>query len=48
MLTYTLLKVPVNPAGRFGAPETEPGPFGVGSRVDDALIRIPFTVLDTG
>jgi hypothetical protein len=34
--------VPVSPAGRFGAPETEPGPSGVGSRVDDERMRIPF------
>jgi hypothetical protein len=36
-----LVKVSVNPAGRYGAPETEPGPFGVGSRVEDGLMRIP-------
>src|SRR5215471_5488431 len=36
--TYRLVNVPVNPAGRFGAPETEPGPSGVGGEV----IRIPF------
>jgi hypothetical protein len=27
----------VNPAGRFGAPETEPGPIGV----DGEVMRIP-------
>ena len=27
--TYRLVNVSVNPAGRFGAPETEPGPSGV-------------------
>jgi hypothetical protein len=31
------VNVPVNPAGRFGAPETEPGPCGVG----DVFMRIP-------
>ena len=40
--TYRLVNVPVNPAGRFGAPETEPGPSGMGRPVDDELIRIPF------
>jgi hypothetical protein len=30
--------VSVNPAGRLGAPDTEPGPCGVG----DELMRIPF------
>ena len=34
-----LVNVPVNPAGRFGAPETEPGPSGVAS---DVFMRIPF------
>src|SRR5215831_17830336 len=28
--TYWLVNVSVNPAGRFGAPETEPGPVGLG------------------
>jgi hypothetical protein len=32
-----LVNVSVNPAGRFGAPETEPGPSGVGRRVADEL-----------
>lgn len=36
--TYRLVKVPVNPAGRFGAPKTEPGPSGV----DGEVMRIPF------
>ena len=35
--TYRLVNVPVNPAGRFGAPETEPGPCGVG----DVFMTIP-------
>jgi hypothetical protein len=39
---YRLVNVPVNPSGRFGAPETEPGPSGVGRPVDDALMTIPF------
>src|SRR5215470_360677 len=37
-----LVKVSVNPAGRFGAPETEPGPSGMGGPVDDELMRVPF------
>jgi hypothetical protein len=40
--TYRLVNVSVNPAGRFGAPETEPGPSGVDSGVDDELMRISF------
>jgi hypothetical protein len=36
--TYRLVNVPVNPAGRFGAPETEPGPSGV----DGEVMTIPF------
>ena len=40
--TYRLVNVSVNPAGRFGAPETEPGPSGVGRWVDDKLMRISF------
>jgi hypothetical protein len=36
--TYRLVNVPVNPAGRCGASETEPGPWGVG----DEFMRIPF------
>jgi hypothetical protein len=34
-----LVNVPVNPSGRFGAPETEPGPSGVG---DELLMTFPF------
>jgi hypothetical protein len=34
--------VSVNPAGRLGAPETEPGPSGVDGGADDALMGIPF------
>src|SRR6516165_12108824 len=40
--TYRLVNVPVNPSGRFGAPETEPGPSGVGRSVGDELIGSPF------
>jgi hypothetical protein len=36
------MNVSVNPAGRFGAPETEPGPSGVGTLVWDELMRICF------
>jgi hypothetical protein len=32
----------VDPAGRFGAPATEPGPSGVGSGAEAALMGIPF------
>jgi hypothetical protein len=32
--------IAVNPAGRFGAPETEPGPSGVDRGAEDALRRI--------
>ena len=39
---YRLVNVPVNPAGRFGAPDTEPGPSGVGRSAEDELIVIPF------
>jgi hypothetical protein len=39
---YRLVNVPVNPSGRFGAPETEPGPSGAGRRASDELTRIPF------
>ena len=38
---YRLVNVSVNPAGRFGAPETEPGPCGTGSGADE-LMRISF------
>ena len=37
--TYRLVNVPVNPSGRFGAPETEPGPSGK----DGEFMRNPFT-----
>jgi hypothetical protein len=33
------VNVPVNPAGRCGAPETEPGPWGAG----DEFTGISFT-----
>src|SRR5215469_13476949 len=35
---YRLVNVSVNPAGRFGAPETEPGPSGT----DGEVMRISF------
>src|SRR5690348_13277590 len=44
--TYRLVNVPVNPAGRFGAPEAEPGPSGVGERVVDEVMGSPHTGLD--
>jgi hypothetical protein len=34
--------VSVNPSGRFGAPETERGPSGVGRWAEDELMRISF------
>jgi hypothetical protein len=34
---YRLVKVSLNPSGRFGAPATEPGPEGM-----DELMRISF------
>src|SRR5215472_92967 len=40
--TYRLVNVSVNPAGRFGAPDTEPGPPGVGRSAEDELMVIPF------
>src|SRR5215213_2749982 len=40
--TYRLVNVSVNPSGRFGAPETEPGPSGVGRWVEDELTTISF------
>src|SRR5712691_732238 len=43
--TYRLVNVPVNPAGRCGAPETEPEPSGVGRRVGDELMRVPSQVV---
>src|SRR5690242_3394325 len=39
---YRLVNVPVNPSGRCGAPETEPGPSGMGRPADDELMEIPF------
>jgi hypothetical protein len=36
---YRLVKVSVNAAGRFGAPETEPGPSGMAAA--DELMMIP-------
>jgi hypothetical protein len=36
------VNVSVNPAGRCGAPETEPGPSGAGKPADDEVMRIPF------
>jgi hypothetical protein len=39
---YRLVNVSMNPFGRFGAPETEPGPLGVGSWVDDEGMRVSF------
>jgi hypothetical protein len=30
-----------DPAGRFDAPETEPGPSGVDRRAEDELVNIP-------
>jgi hypothetical protein len=35
-------RVGENPLGRFGAPETEPGPSGVDSGAGDELMRISF------
>ena len=47
---YRLVNVSVNPAGRFGAPETEPGPSGADSGVDDELmsdlLRIRHRLID--
>src|SRR5215212_1567131 len=40
--TYRLVNVSVNPSGRFGAPETEPGPSGVDSGAEDELMSISF------
>jgi hypothetical protein len=39
---YRLVNVSVNPAGRFGAPETEPGPSGADSGAEAELMRISF------
>jgi hypothetical protein len=38
--TYRLANVSVKPAGRFGAPDTEPAPSGVVAA--DELMSIPF------
>src|SRR6516164_7758409 len=38
--TYRLVNTSVNPSGRFGAPETEPGPSGAVTA--DELMSIPF------
>src|SRR6516162_1133906 len=43
---YRLVNVPVNPAGRLGAPETESGPSGVDGPVDDELMTISFHQAD--
>ena len=43
VLMYRLVNVSVNPAGRFGAPETETGPSGVDSGAEDELMRISRT-----
>src|SRR6266566_3520279 len=40
--TYRLVNVPVNPAGRCGAPETEPGPSGAGRPAGDEHMKVPF------
>jgi hypothetical protein len=40
--TYRLANVSVNPEGRFGAPETEPGPSGTGRPFDCARMGISF------
>jgi hypothetical protein len=39
---YRLVNVPVKPSGRFGAPETEPGPSGTGRPAETALMTISF------
>jgi hypothetical protein len=39
---YRLVNVSVNPAGRFGAPETEPGSSGVDGGAENELMRISF------
>jgi hypothetical protein len=36
------VNVSLNPAGRFGAPETEPGPSGVDCEAEDELMRVSF------
>jgi hypothetical protein len=42
--TYRLVQVSVNPAGRFGAPETEPGPSGVEDFAHEQLLSRSSTV----
>src|SRR5512132_1156685 len=37
--TYRLVKVSVNPAGSCGAPQTEPGPSGVGAELMRSSFR---------
>src|SRR4051794_40730172 len=39
-----LVNVSVNPGGRFGAPETEPGPSGKDSGAEGELTRISFAM----
>src|SRR5262252_2516877 len=39
--TYRLVNVSLKPAGRLGAPETEPGPSGTGE-LDDEPMTISF------
>src|SRR5262249_57596830 len=41
--TYRLVNVLVNPSGRCGAPDTEPGPSGAGRPAGDELIVIPLS-----
>src|SRR5918997_2343356 len=41
--TYRLANVSANPSGRFGAPETEPGPSGMGRWAEDELMRNPLS-----
>jgi hypothetical protein len=40
--TYQFVDASVNPSGRFGAPETEPGPSGAGRWVENGLTTISF------
>jgi hypothetical protein len=39
---FEKVNVSVKSAGRFGAPETERGPSGVGSEAEHELMRISF------
>ena len=39
---FEKVNVSVKSAGRFGAPETERGPSGVGSEAEDELMMISF------